>query len=306
MEDWVNYQNGNYQVFMNLKNGTKIRKNDLDFFEPSTVESMDIKITNRCNMGCNMCHEGSTIDGKHADLMSPSFLDNLHPYTELALGGGNVLSHPDLIPFLHKCKERRHICNITLNQTHFEQNKSLVMDLIDKGLIYGLGVSLNDVRTIGDLVKDVPNAVVHVIAGMLKMWEFEELGCHHNLKLLILGYKKFRRGEALYNTWVGNQIDKDIKALQEYLPIAMKNNWFKVISFDNLAIKQLNMKSIVDEETWNKYYMGEDGIDGYGSSASMYVDLVERVFAKNSCAPLDKRYPLKDNVEDMFNFLRNQ
>ena len=52
--------------------------------------------------------------------------------------------------------------------------------------------------------------------------------------------------------------------------------------------------------------MGDDGIDGEFSSASMYIDLVEGKFGKNSCAPLDERYDCKDfdnNVNKMFNFL---
>ena len=93
------YQNGNYTVKI-YDNGTKIRENDLDFFEPDTVESMDIKITNSCDKMCPFCHEASTPDGKHGDILNLPFLDTLHPYTELAIGGGNPLSHPDLIPFL--------------------------------------------------------------------------------------------------------------------------------------------------------------------------------------------------------------
>lgn len=48
------YKNGNYSVMI-FEDGTKIRKNDLDFFCPSTVESMDIKLTNRCERGCTFC-----------------------------------------------------------------------------------------------------------------------------------------------------------------------------------------------------------------------------------------------------------
>ena len=111
------YQNGNYTVSI-FDDGTKIRENDLDFFEPNTVESMDIKITNKCDMGCPMCHEDSQKDGKHGDIWSPCFLDKLHPYTELAIGGGNPLEHPDLLPFLIKCKEHKFIPSMTVNQVH--------------------------------------------------------------------------------------------------------------------------------------------------------------------------------------------
>ena len=71
------YMNGNYKVSI-YEDGTKVRENDLDYFEPDTVESMDIKITNKCNKGCPMCHEDSKPDGKHADLLSPCFIDKLH------------------------------------------------------------------------------------------------------------------------------------------------------------------------------------------------------------------------------------
>ena len=113
--NWVQYKNGNYNVYIDLDNGTKIRKNNEDCFIPDTVESMDIKLTNRCTLGsnCAYCHEGSGPSGKHGDILSQSFLDKLHPYTELALGGGNILEHPDIDEFIKRCKERNHICNIT-------------------------------------------------------------------------------------------------------------------------------------------------------------------------------------------------
>lgn len=56
---FVSYTNGNYRVSIDLKTGTKIRKNDLDFFEPEYPESMDVKITNCCDMGCKFCLKSS-------------------------------------------------------------------------------------------------------------------------------------------------------------------------------------------------------------------------------------------------------
>ena len=101
---FVKVKNGNYTMYLDLETGTKIRKNDLDFFDPEKPESMDIKITNKCDMGCQFCHENSTPDGLHGDIMNLKFIETLLPYTELAIGGGNPLTHPDLIPFLEKCK----------------------------------------------------------------------------------------------------------------------------------------------------------------------------------------------------------
>ena len=48
--------------------------------------------------------------------------------------------------------------------------------------------------------------------------------------------------------------------------------------------------------------MGDDGIDGEMTSASMYVDMVERKFAKNSCDPT--RNDILGNIEQMYQTLK--
>jgi organic radical activating enzyme len=73
-------------------------------------------------MNCAYCHEDSTISGKHGDILNPKFIDTLRPYTEIAIGGGNPLSHPVLIEFINILKSRNIIANITVNQVHFEKN----------------------------------------------------------------------------------------------------------------------------------------------------------------------------------------
>lgn len=98
------YPNGNYIVSI-FDDGTKVRHNNLSYFAPDFPESIDLKISNQCDMGCRMCHENSTPDGKHGDLSLP-FLSTLRAGTELAIGGGNPLVHPDLIPFLERMKDQ--------------------------------------------------------------------------------------------------------------------------------------------------------------------------------------------------------
>ncbi len=101
MELLEKYRNGNYITTI-LSDGTRIRETEDDEFIPTFAENMDIKICNCCDMNCKFCHEGSTPDGRLGDIMNEKFVDTLHPYQEVALGGGNVLEHPDLIPFLKK------------------------------------------------------------------------------------------------------------------------------------------------------------------------------------------------------------
>ena len=301
MERFVRYNNGNYTVTLDTKTGTKVRENDLDFFEPSTIESMDIKITNCCDMGCPMCHENSSPLGQHGDILGPSFLDKLHPYTELAIGGGNPLEHPDLYEFLVKCKERKFIPSMTINQKHFEANYDLVKKLVDEELIYGLGISLvAPTPEFIKLVKTIPNAVIHVINGLVSLPKLIKMR-DHDLKILILGYKIFRRGATLYETQAPN-ITACQLMLYQYLPRIIEENWFKVVSFDNLAIEQLEPQRLMSEEEWSEFYMGDDGIGDGFTSASMYVDMVERKYAKNSCST--ERFDLLPTIEEMYKSLK--
>ena len=300
---WVSYKNGNYTVSINLEDGTKVRHNKEDKLVPTTIENFDYKITNRCDMNCPFCFESSSVKGKHADIMNQKFIDSLHQYTEVSLGGGNCLSHPDLILFLEKCKKLKLIPSITVNQVHFERKQELIRKLVDEKLIYGLGVSLTYVTdSFIELIKQYPNAVIHVINGVVTEEQINQL-MFQDIKLLILGYKELGRGETLYGN-AHSIIDERKQALKSNLPQMLSNGSFSVVSFDNRALQQLDVKSIVSKETWDRSFMGDDGIDGDYTSASMFVDGVTGEFALNSCA--QERFPLKDDVKKMFRFLKKK
>ena len=290
------YKNGNYQVML-LSDGTKIRETEDDEFIPDHAESMDIKLTNYCSMGCPYCHEGSTTEGQHGDIISEKFIDTLHPYQEVALGGGDVTSYPDLIPLLQKLKDRHVIANITVNQYQLYNKKELIQKLVDEELIYGLGVSLMTLTDeFMETVSEFPNAVIHVINGVVTPEEIQMMA-DHNLKLLILGYKDLRRGNQFHETNF-RLVEKNQKWMKENLWDYISK--YAVISFDNLAIEQLDIKSRLSEDEWNEFFMGED------SEFTYYIDTVKRQFAKSSTAPFDQRYPLMDSADDMFEKIRKK
>lgn len=284
------YKNGNMCTRI-FSDGTKIRETEDDEFIPEFAENMDIKISNYCDMGCKFCHEGSTKNGKHGDILNQRFIETLHPYQEVALGGGDATSHPDLVPFLHKLKDRKVIVNMTVNQRHFEQKQELIKKLVDEKLIYGLGVSLvNPTDEFISLIQQYPNAVIHVINGILKPSDVEILS-DKNLKILILGYKQLRRGGDWYS-----EDHENITVKQMWLKKNLENiiEHFKVVSFDNLAIEQLEVQRLMSLEEWDEFYMGDDG------SMTYYIDMVEQKFARSSTANFDKRYDLLDSVDEMF------
>ena len=219
-------------------------------------------------------------------------------------GGGNLMEYPDLVPLLERLKTLKLIPNITVHQWDFEKNFDLIKKLSDEKLIYGLGVSLDKVTPeFIDKMKQFPNGVIHVINGIVTGVQLRALA-HNDLKILILGYKTVRRGNKLYHSNVGYAIDRRKDLLYDNLEEILKENWFKVISFDNLAIKQLKPQRLVSEDYWNTCFMGDDGIDGQQTSASMYIDLVENEFARNSC-DVDHRFKIEDKtVTEMYQFLK--
>lgn len=288
------YKNNDYTCTM-FSDGTKIRWNDNDSFNPIKPESIDLKITNKCNMECGMCHENSTPDGEHGDILNLPFIDTMFPYSEVAIGGGNPLTHPDLIEFLEHLKERKIIASMTVNQLHFMQNIDLLKELTDNKLIYGLGISYIGGRHENciNAIKQFPNAVVHVINGIVHMDSLEALA-HNDLKILVLGYKEFRRGKALYDE-CGSQINYLKAQFYDLLPKIVNDGWFKCISFDNLAIKQLEPKRLMSEKDYSQFYLGDDGF------ASMYIDAVNQEFAQSSVST--DRYPLMEDIKDMFDIV---
>ena len=286
------YKNGNFTSTI-YEDGTVVRENELDFFEAEFPSNIDFKISNRCDRMCPMCHEMSTPDGDNADLMNLKFIDTLHPYTELAIGGGNVFENPDLIPFLRKLKELNVIANITVNQVHFEDNIEMIFRMSEEKLIYGIGVSLVDptdkfIRA----CRYIPNVVIHTINGVLTEDQIKTLS-DQGLKILILGYKDFGRGKVYLNDFQDSICNNSM-----YLYNNLGNilNKFKVVSFDNLAILQLSPKRFLTEEQYNEFYMGDDG------SFTMYIDGVKEQFSKNSTAEV--RYGILDNIDDMFKVIK--
>lgn len=291
--------NGNTVVRI-FSDGTKHRlvPNDV---APNIVypESMDCKITNYCdNPFCaKWCHEKSNIKGQHANLVRGlKLLKDFPCGAELAIGGGNPLSHPDLEFFCKELSSRGVICNLTVNSYHIKPYSTTLLNLIDKGYVYGVGISYFR-RFIEDcdiIVKSTSNTVFHLIMGVHNVDDLRYIVKRYkNPKVLLLGYKIYGNGSSFYNKKVQDTL------YQWYTQIfTFFNAQDLTLSFDNLAIKQLNLQRFFPEEEWEKFYMGDDGV------FTMFLDLVEMQYTVSSTS--SKRYLLAENdtVQNIFSKIK--
>lgn len=287
------YKNGSYFVSIH-SDGTKIRTAPDDEFIPAFAENSDVTISEYCDGDCPYCYAGCSKKGKHCDFGKyERLLNSLHPYTELAING-NDLSHPQLEEFLVRMKNQNIIVNMTVNQLHFERHIGYIQSLVDRELIHGLGISLRDATPeFVNLVKQFPNAVIHVINGLFSASDLQVLR-DRNLKLLILGYKNLGRGVKYYNMDRDGIIAKQIW-LKQSLEFVLR--MFKVVSFDNLALEQLDVRRLLTDEEWEEFYMGDE------AKFTFFMNLVQGYFAGNSLT--EKHYPIGNlTVDEMFDIIR--
>lgn len=251
--------------------GTKERiYNDVP--SPIYPESLDLKITNYCvGAGCQYCHEQSDGKGKHAD---PEFIKNIFKDVpkgmEIAIGGGNPLSHPALESILTNFKDRGLVPNMTVNSLHLQGNMERLRDLD----IYGLGISYNPTRLQQciEVANSLNNVVFHVIMGVNTLDELNTLVNNvKNPKVLLLGYKQFGRGVKYYSESIKDKLYKWYTNIHTFF-----NHSSLTLSFDNLGITQLNLPRFFTPENWDKFYMGNDG------NYTMYIDAVNQQYAVSS------------------------
>lgn len=280
------YRNGNTLVGIG-EDGTKYRYTpDGEGPTPEYPESIDLKITDFCEEKCPMCHENAGLSGRHGDLNHP-LLNSLHPYTELAIGGGNPMAHPDLYSFLKRMKKQRVICNITVHYNQFMKNIDTLRSWQAEGLIHGVGVSVHHSLENTAALHEFPHLVVHTIAGVSEVETYRSLA-DKDLDLLILGYKDFGRGHDYYER--NSNVERRIRWVSDH--IADLSDHFRSICFDDLAVRQLDLKNKINPAVWQQFYMGSDG------DYTMYVDLVRGEYSASSTA--ERRMIFSDAIRDLF------
>ena len=274
------YRTGDVKIDL-FPDGTKIRS-ILGPCPPEHPETIDVKITDYCDMGCPWCHESSTRKGLHGDLETLlGKLQALPEGVELAIGGGDPLSHPDCESFLREVKQ---FTNLTINGGHIKG----YLDKIQSLPVMGVGISYNATKKIpNELISEISSSekhfVFHIILGITNLKEIEEILSLGAKRILLLGYKTFGFGVKYKSSRMEKIIMENIKEVASNINNLAQSG--KVISFDNLAIEQLGMESRLPKREWDERYMGDD------FSYSMYIDAVKGEFSPTSRS--DKRQSWK-------------
>ena len=265
-------------------------------------ESFDFKLTNKCSSGCKFCHESSTKDSMNTfikEFLESTLYNSIHPFTEMAIGGGNIFEdEEDLNLLLETNKTKNIISNITVSQTQSLFNYEKIRHLISRQLIKGIGISINPVH--GKIPNFGDNMVLHVINGMM---DESYVPLIENQKILILGFKNFGRGIQYLSD---NSLS--ISENQQWMVENLKrlSGICKSISFDCLAIKQLDPQKVlgITCNDWNLWYNGDDETppDRLGNlkSSSMYIDWPNKEISRSSTS--FKRFPLNlsETIETNF------
>jgi hypothetical protein len=268
-------KNGN--VFVTLyTDGTRII--DYEGDNPSSIcldypLNVDVKISNRCSFGlnpntgnavCNFCHESARTDGSLGDLKRlTEILNRLPKTTEIAVGINDVT--PEVVSWLRVMKNSGYVVNGTLNQGLIR--KGAHKTIITESLLYGIGISFRKSSWgLDDPVYLHDNTVLHVIAGIDDFSEISTIVDQKKIKkILVLGEKDFGfnlnrvdLNSTSHRTWYNN-----IHTLFDKI----------LISFDNLAIAQLEINRYFKQSSWNTFFQGE---------RSIYIDAVKGVFSPSS------------------------
>lgn len=202
-------------VLQNVYNGDKIRisfNSNQKTTKSSFPELVDLKITDYCNYGCVFCYQSSTKEGKHASLVNIEktikMLSNSGTM-EIAIGGGEPTSHPNLLQILQTIKNHNMMACFTTK--NFNMHESADFEDILK-TTNSIAFSCNSIAEIEkvQLIKEAmlvvdtyPRPVVYIqmIPELMSDVNFDKALQYVSDKMFktpvtLLGYKDFGFGES--------------------------------------------------------------------------------------------------------------
>ncbi len=159
---------------------------------------VDMKLTDFCEYGCAFCYQGSTKEGKHADLyLVDEILKDLHHMKvfEIAFGGGEPTKHPYFSDILKECRNYGIQPNFTTFNLKFLENSTL------KAIVKNIGASFAvsnptemTLRKIKYLRSEGYRVSAQYVDGLRDLTKALTYCGQHGIPVTVLGYKVSGRG----------------------------------------------------------------------------------------------------------------
>lgn len=170
-------KDGDVWVLFNTHGGQKIHlglgdTKFVDDFKPTRPELVDLKITDKCTIGCDFCYQGSSPRGKHAKYEDiEKVLEGMAKAEvfEIAIGGGEPTLHPQFFKILNKIRELGMVPNFSTKNydfftpSHIERFRNIV------GAI-GISVStIDDLKRYMEIMKAAQSREINNDWGSTKI-----------------------------------------------------------------------------------------------------------------------------------------
>ena len=177
-------------------------------------------------------------------------LKGLPEGTEIAIGGGNPLSHPELPRIVKGLKEFGYTVNMTIQERDLA-GATIPEEITALGLSIAQGFESPQVP-----LPSIPT-VAHMILGINGTEDYRRVK-EYFPRILWLGFKKWGRNK--------NSLLPDLSEIRREIVRDLYQGRDLTLAFDNLALEQLNLRSALLKSEWERYYLGPE------FTSSMYVD----------------------------------
>jgi len=297
----------NYWTLFNKVNGSKILF-DFNTDKPKpllktlTPQLVDLKITDYCDRNCPFCYQHSTTKGKHADIWKIyeilAQLSKMKVF-EVAIGGGDPLSHPYILDILNECQNLGIVPNLTIrlpqlntdnltSQIKYDSYISLLQQVIKYTGCIALSIDNNYDYHYINLLKQVTNdykkkfTIQHILGGSsdITLQQILRDVYDNKMQLTLLGYKNIGRGET-------NDKYYDEKELfNSVIKPMIKKSKCPTLGFDTCLIRKFidELKSL---DIPPQMYYAQEG------TFSCYIDTVNEKLYQSSYQ-LNKSYDIID------------
>ena len=285
-------------VYFDRSNGTKLhffdRPINFDEYIASAPELVDIKVTDWCDLACRFCYQDSTNKGKHAPFQAlKAIIDDLAEagVFEVALGGGEPMSHPQFIDLLEYCDLKGIVPNFTtknyaaLAEQRFSQYAKWCGSI---GVSVATPEDVSKFLEVADLITCPTRQIsLQVAMGAQTAEQFQEMldmlkGSKSFSGLILLGYKNTGRGQrAKGNLWYedGRVDGQDpISMFRSFQKLFRSQNaWYPVpsLSMDTEMVRSCE-QHLARNGVRPELYMKNEG------RVSCYIDAVSMRIAPSS------------------------